>query len=179
MINLIPNHEKKKKVKDFYFRLIIVFVAMLGLCATIGIVALLPTYFLTSAEKNLAEQKLVIQKTQPIATEDQTIVEVVADLDQKLSLIDKFEQSKYLVSQKIIQQIAIRKMSDIKIHKIMYENSVEGKKVILEGRAPSRERLLSFRRALEDDVAWKEVDLPISNFVKGSNIEFSLSLIPS
>ena len=62
----------------------------------------------------------------------------------------------------------------------MYENdATKGKKVTVLGIAPSRELLLLFRRALEDDVAFKKVDLPISNFVKGSNIEFSLSLIPS
>ena len=71
-------------------------------------------------------------------------------------------------------------MSDIQITRIAFENSpVSGKQVDLSGLAPSRERLLLFRQALENDTAFQKVDLPISNFVKGSNIQFSLSLTPS
>jgi len=50
--------------------------------------------------------------------------------------------------------------------------------VSIEGIAPSREILLAFRRLLENDPLFKSVDLPISNFIKGSNIRFNLNLIP-
>ena len=76
--------------------------------------------------------------------------------------------------------IILKKMSNIKITDISYENDpLKGRKVSIEGNAPSREILLLFRRALEDDVLFKQVDLPISNFVKGSDIKFYLNLIPS
>jgi hypothetical protein len=72
-------------------------------------------------------------------------------------------------------------MPDIKITQILYDNTVAkgDKKVNIQGTAPSRERLLIFRQALEGNPAFKKVDLPISNFVKGSNIQFSLSLTPA
>jgi len=70
-------------------------------------------------------------------------------------------------------------MFNIKITDISYENdSLNGKKISIQGTAPSREVLLSFRQAFENDNTFKQVDLPISNFVKGSNIQFYLSLIP-
>ena len=105
---------------------------------------------------------------------------IVKKVNSKLDLIEKSSKSQFLVSQKIINTIVVNKMPEIKITDISYDNDIEkGKKVNIEGIAPSREALLSFRLALEGDKNFKQVDLPISNFVKGSNIQFSLSLIPS
>ena len=180
MINLIPNQEKKKKVKDFYFRLGVVFMASLGGSIFIATLVILPSYFLSSFEKNLAEKKLEIQKQEPVPAADQDSLKIMEDLDRKLSLIESSEENKYFVSVKIINEIILQKMPDIKINRISYKDDpVSGKGVNIQGIAPSRERLLLFRRALEDDIAFKQVDLPISNFIKGSNIKFSLNLTPS
>ncbi|KKT19706.1 MAG: hypothetical protein UW02_C0006G0012 [Candidatus Nomurabacteria bacterium GW2011_GWB1_43_7] len=180
MINLIPNQEKKKKVKDFYFRLTVVLFMVLGCCVLVASVSILPSYFLSSINKNLANEKLEMQKKEPMPLVDQDSLTSVEDLNSKLSTIENAEKNKYLVSQKVINEIIFQKMPDIKISQIFYENNVlNGKKINIRGLAPSRERLLLFRRALEDDITFKKVDLPISNFVKGSNIEFYLSIIPS
>lgn len=180
MINLIPNQEKKRKVKDFYFRLVVVFFVVLGFCFLIASAAILPSYFLSFVKKNLNDTKLEAQKKEPIPPASQSTVNLVADLNNKLNLIENAQKNKYLVSVKVINEIISKKMSDIKITQIFYENSsIAGKKISIRGVAPSRERLLLFRLALEDDTAFKKVDLPISNFVKGSNIEFSLNLTPS
>ncbi|KKT01099.1 MAG: hypothetical protein UV76_C0002G0012 [Candidatus Nomurabacteria bacterium GW2011_GWA2_43_15] len=121
-----------------------------------------------------------MQKKEPMPLVDQDSLTSVEDLNSKLSTIENAEKNKYLVSQKVINEIIFQKMPDIKISQIFYENNVlNGKKINIRGLAPSRERLLLFRRALEDDITFKKVDLPISNFVKGSNIEFYLSIIPS
>ena len=121
-----------------------------------------------------------MQKLEPVPLIDQNSLAIMEDLDNKLGLIDNAEKNKYLISQKIINEIVLQKMPDIKINQISYDNSTAaGKKISIHGIASNRERLLLFRRALEDDIAFKKVDLPISNFVKGSNIEFSLNLIPS
>lgn len=187
MINLIPNQEKKKKVKDFYFRLAVVFISMLGFCVIVGIVAILPSYFLSTIEKNLASAELLTQKNQPQTELDQDLAVEVNELSRKLTTIDDAQKNRYLVSEKIVRAVTLEKMSDIKLTKIIFEDTEfgdpagdgAGKKVTVLGMAPSRERLHLFRQALEDSAAFGQVDLPISNFVKGSNIEFSLSLIPS
>jgi hypothetical protein len=180
MINLIPNQEKKKKVKDFYFRLVVVFFAVLGSSVLVGSAAILPSYFLSSVKKNLSESKLEAQKAESAPLVDQSTLLTVEELNSKLSLIENAEKNKYLVSLKVINEIMAKKMPDIKITQIVYDNAtVGGKKISIRGIASSRERLLLFRRALEDNPAFKKVDLPISNFVKGSNIQFSLSIIPS
>ncbi|KKS24036.1 MAG: hypothetical protein UU82_C0013G0004 [Candidatus Nomurabacteria bacterium GW2011_GWC2_41_8] len=152
----------------FYYKLAILFLMVLDFCILVAVISITPSYFLSSAKSASINTKLEIQKNEPLPLFDQ----------QTLTVIN--EKNKFLVSQKIIQAILLNKRSDIKITQILYENDpAQGKKISITGTAPSREILLLFRRALENDSAFKNVNLPISNFVKGSNIQFYLSLIPS
>lgn len=180
MINLIPNEEKKKKVRDFYLRFLIVCLFVLSFSMFLAFLMLLPSYFISSVKKNFANDQLTTQKTKPTPEINQEILSQIADLDSRLTLIENAGKNKYIVSVEVVNKIVLKKMPDIKINQISYQNSsISGKIIRIYGTAGSRERLLLFRKALEDDTAFKKVDLPISNFVKGSNISFYLSIIPS
>ena len=180
MINLIPKEEKKKIIKGFYYKLLILFLVLGGVSFLISLVAILPSYFLSSVRNNIVNAKLEMQKSEPVPLPDQQTLLAIKDLNNKLTLIENAQNNKFVISEKVINAIILKKIPKIKITDISYENdSLKGKKISIQGNAPSREILLLFRQALEDSVAFKQVDLPISNFVKGSNIQFYLSLIPS
>jgi len=184
MINLIPKEEKKKMVRNFYYKLVILFLLTLGASFLILFMAILPSYFLSSVKDNIVNEKLQIQKSESIPLPDQQTLAMIKDLNNKLDLIENVQNDKFIVSQRVINAIILKKMPTVKITDISYENysknnPLQGKKISIQGTAPSREILLLFRQALEDGTTFKQVDLPISNFVKGSNIQFSLSLIPS
>jgi len=180
MINLIPNEEKKKMSKDFYLRLLTLFFTMLGVSLLVASVAILPSYFLSSAEKSSIDMKLELQGNGSIALSDEDTQKVIEDLNKKLSLIENAKEKGPAFSQKVINEIILKKMSSIKITEILYQNDPQtGERINISGRAPNREVLLLFRRTLEDNTAFSKVDLPISNFVKGSNIKFYLNLVPS
>lgn len=180
MINLIPNQEKKIMIKDFYYRLATVFFITLGLVMLIASVALLPSYFISSAKKNSVIKKLNAVPAESVGYTFQETLSFSAALDKKLSLLERAQKDKFLISKRVVGEIIFKKMPDVKITEISFEQTeAEGKKINIRGTAPSRERLLLFRQALEDDPLFKKVDLPISNFIKGSNIQFYLSLIPA
>ncbi|MFA5932392.1 MAG: hypothetical protein WC793_03395 [Candidatus Paceibacterota bacterium] len=179
MINLIPKEEKKKMTIDFYYRIAILFFFMLNFSILIAFFSLLPSYFISSVKYSLINTKLENQKMEPLPPLGEQSLAIVKDVNDKLALVEKFEKNKFLLSVKVINAILLKKRSDIKITQITYENNIiNGKKINITGTAPSREVLLLFRQALEDSPNFKNIDLPISNFVKGSNINFSLSLIP-
>ena len=183
MINLIPNTEKKKMIQDFYFRLIVMVFLALGSVALIASIVLFPSYFLSTVKKNLISEKLNKELAEPIDDISKKTLSAITNLDQKLSLLEKAEGiagKKFSVSERIINEILSKKISGIRITEISFKNDADkDMQVSIRGLAPSRERLLLFRLALENDPLFKKVDLPISNFVKGSNIVFYLSLIPS
>lgn len=180
MINLIPNEEKERMTKDFYLRFITMFFVMLSVSVLIASILILPAYFFSLIGKDVVDTKLKSQENEAISLPDKNTLMVIKDLESKLNLIENDTKDKYIFSTKVINQIILKKISNIKITEISYQNDKQtGKKIGISGRASSREILLAFRRALEDDPAFSKVDLPISNFVKGSDIRFYLTLIPS
>jgi hypothetical protein len=177
MVNLIPKKEKKKMIMGFRLRLVTLFLLTLDFCILVTLVVLLPSYFLSITKNSVASAKLETQKLDPALVSEE--LAVIEDINNKLDLIEKAEKNKFLLSADVINAILLKKRSDIKITQISYQNDARGKKIGVTGTAPSREVLLLFRLALESSPAFKSVDLPISNFVKGSNIQFYLNLIPA
>lgn len=177
MINLIPTEEQKSVTKGFYFRLFAVFLFLFSFCMFVALVTLVPSYFLVDNKEKIAQMKLEIQKNELMPQLDQDTLTLIKDIDNKLSIIENSKKNKFLVSERVINQIIASKMSDIKITRISFEkNATLEKKISIYGIAPSRERLLLFRKSLEENSAFSSVDLPVSNFIKGSNIQFYLSL---
>lgn len=179
MINLLPKHEKERIVRDFYLRFATVLFISISICILIASVLLLPAYFSLFTQKAAIEQKLVVQKNSPAPDSAEGNSIIIKEFNDRLNIIENINKNKFIVSTKIINEIILNKMPEVKITSINYSTDSISKKVIVSGIAPSREKLLLFRIALEDNVAFKKVDLPISNFVKGKNIQFSLTLIPS
>ena len=178
MINLTPNQEKKKLINDFYLRLVVVFIIVLGVSVIISSFALVPAYLFSMTKKNFSNEKLLVQKSLPVPEFDQKTLSLIGELNSKLSLVENSKKNKLLVSERIINEIISKKTPDIKITSFSYLNDpLRGKVINVRGIAPSRDRLLIFRMALEGDKNFTKVDLPISNFIKGSNIQFDLDLV--
>ena len=180
MINLIPKEEKKKMAYVLYYKVLMLFVIMKIVIVIMFFIILLPSYFLTSVKDSIVQNKLESQKVEPVPSPDEATLATIKSINNNLNIIESSRKNQFLVSRGVISSILQKKISSVKITDISYDNDpTKGRKITIQGTAPSREILLLFRRGLEDDVAFKQVDLPISNFVQGSNIKFSLSLIPS
>jgi hypothetical protein len=179
MINLIPIEKKKKIVANFYYKFIALAFFVFGLSILVASFSILPSYILSSIKKNIVNEKLETQKTDVIPKLDEHTLSVLNSLNSELDLIEKSKNNKYIISERVIKEVVSRRISGIKITHIFYENnSINGKRISISGIALNREQLLLFRQAFEDYSVFKKVDLPISNFIKGSNIEFNLSLMP-
>ncbi len=180
MINLIPKEEREKKSKDFHLRVVVVSLVTFGFSMLVAALFILPSYFTSFIEKNSFDKKIEVQKNEPIPLPDQNALMAIEDLKNKMNLIENVNKNKSTFSERILNKILLKNMSGIKITGILYKNDAQtGEVVNINGVAISRDSLLLFRRALENDTAFSKIDLPVSNFVKGSDIKFSLSLIPS
>ena len=179
MINLIPNQEKKRMRRDFYYRLIVLLLFALSNCFLVVTVALLPAYFLSVVKNKTANNKLESQKEERLPVFDDATRASTTDLNKKLDSIEAAQKNDFPVSSKVIDAVLGKKLPGMKITQISYtHDATKGKTIDIRGTAPSREVLLQFRQAFEGDNAFSSVNLPISNFVKGSNIEFILSVKP-
>lgn len=180
MINLIPKDRKKLMVRGFYSRLATLFLFMLSLAVFVGSIALLPAYFISSVKKSASDFKLENQKNEKVPLSNEQALTEIKDINSKLSIVENAEKNKFLPSEKVVDEILSKKTSNIKITQILYNNdATQDKKINILGTASSRQALLSFEETLMNDPAFKNVNLPISSFVKDSDIQFNLSLISS
>ena len=164
---------------SFYYKLAILSLLVFDFCLFITAVCIVPAYIFSSIKDNVVSAALKIQTEESVPPLSQQTMETINSINDKLTVVENAEKDKFLISEKVINAILSKKMPNIKITQISYDNtSTQGKKVSILGTAPSREVLLSFREALESDSNFKSIDLPISNFVKGSDIQFYLNLIP-
>ena len=164
----------------FYYRLVTLLLFVGGLCVFIFFISLFPSYFISKIKVDLINTKLQAQSNEVAPVPDKQTVQIIDDLDKKLKIVENAQTKTFLPTEMVIKAVIANKMPEIKIDQIDYEDNADGgKKITIGGTAPSREMLLLFRQALEDDKEFKNVDLPISNFVKGSDIKFSLTLVPA
>ena len=171
MINLIPIEEKKLNRRETYSRVLIVFFVTLLFLVLILIIIILPTYFISYEKKISINKKLETQKNDKKSEVDDTSLLTIKNLNSKLDLLEKARDTKFVFSEKVLDKILSKKMAGIKINRIFFENdSLKGKRIMVNGMAKNREQLILFRKAFEEDVSFKNVDLPISNFVKGSDL---------
>ncbi|MCX6757336.1 MAG: hypothetical protein NTZ44_00400 [Candidatus Nomurabacteria bacterium] len=177
MINLLPLEEKDKISTEYIFRIVSFYFYVFGTCFFVASITLLPAYFFSSVRENLAIEKLQNLKDLPVTELDHETNNAIQDVNSKVSIIENAEKNKFLVLENMINEIIFKKMTDIKIMQFDYKKDKDGLKTLnLHGLAPNRERLLLFRQTLESDKMFSHIDLPISNFVKGANIDFSLNL---
>ena len=180
MINLIPKEEKKRMTTDFYCRVLVLFLLMFGFSVFVASASLLPAYFISAIKDSISNTKLETQKNDAAPSSGEQALAVIKDMNNKLGLVENAEGNKFLISEKVINAVILKKTPNIKIIQILYQNDpILGKNINVLGSAPSREELLQFQQALGDDPAFKNVNLPISSFVKNSNIQFDLTLTPS
>lgn len=180
MINLIPSEEKKKIRKDFYMRVVIVSFFVLGTAVFLSNIMLAPALFYASLEKKLISEQFAKDENKLTFDLNQENKNAVENLENKISLIKQAQNTKFLVSEKVINNILSKKINGILINEINYTKDVnKGNLINIRGQASSRERLLTFKNSLVTDPNFKNVDLPISNFIKSTDIEFSLVLIAS
>ena len=180
MINLIPKEEKKRMTVDFYRRLLVLIMVMISLSVLVACISILPAYIFSIMQFSSINKKIEIQKNMPLPVPGEQSLATVKDINSKLELVEKAEKNKFLITEKVVDAILSEKTPNIKITQIQYQNDpIQGRKINILGIATSRESLLLFEQSLKDDPLFKKVDLPISNFVKVSNIQFDLSLMPS
>lgn len=179
MINLIPNEEKKKIRKNFYVRVVIVSFFVLGIGILISNFILVPALFYASLEKKLVTDSFNQNQNKFNLETSKDNKVLIENLENKILIIKNAQKNKFLVSERVINILLAKKTEGIKITEINFNSNEKGKSINIRGQALSREKLLLFKKNLEKDINFTKVDLPVSNFIKSTDIEFNLVLMPA
>jgi hypothetical protein len=173
MLNLLPQEQKNLLKKEYSNRRIVVWLGLIMCVLVISLILLAPSYFLTRMK---AEQvRTELENTKRSLDAEMPPAEIVAELE---AAVRHAEALKPLVKQQSLYellQIFESKPNTIRITGLSFRGGTNGKSIIeLKGKAVDRESLTGFGRALEGRAEFETVDLPVSNFVKEKDIEFSM-----
>lgn len=173
MINLIPPAAKKIMTRDYWARVGIVWVLLIGTACFIVTLLLIPTYVLIQIKTTLLNEEAK-SATEKMASYDISATELQVANRQAQILLQEPPLVSYSTFMNDLEQAADL---DVKITEFRFVRTKNSGLINLSGIAKTRQSLADFRDVLEADVRFVKVDLPISNLIKDRDLLFSMSLI--
>jgi hypothetical protein len=175
MINLIPEKAKREVVKEYWVRVVTMWLFTLSVSSLVVALLLLPVYV------------LVTSQVEAYASDATEATKKVAEYDlSATSLVMASKQAQMIVALRQSESFSemIELLESLKGEGIVLESfnltRDDGAKmgnIKIEGQALTRQDLVDFRDLLLSHSKIKEVNLPISNLAKDKNIPFNIAII--
>ena len=179
MINLLPQKDKRDINRTIFFRRLFIIFVILNILLFIYIILLFPAFVTISSKESVVNKEFNSLKSSESFTIDQDMNTIIDDTNTKLKIFPDFMRND-TVSEKIFSALLKEKIDSINITHISYTKSEKidsvSPNIQVSGKANSREALFSYAKKLENNGTFSSVDVPISDFVKGKNIEFIIQL---
>jgi hypothetical protein len=174
MINLIPPGAKKKLLLEYWSRVISSWLILWSLILFLSSLLLLPVYVLLDAKVTVFTESA-----------EQASSKVEQFRDTSDSLLRASQQARFIVDEdrrpKLSSYITLLQnleSNQIQISNISMSRGEVGLNPIrISGLASNRQSLANFRDELVAIEGVSEVELPISNLARDSDIPFNLSII--
>jgi len=175
MSNLLPLETKKEILKERHFRTVVIALFLLSALLVLSAVWLTPAYILSKNKYDITERELNAIKKEISTVQPEDTGVLIEDINNKLAILGGGISPKHH-AYNIIGDIVEQKNNKIKITDIFYDKSGTEIRVLLRGEAFNRESLSSFVREIEKNELFSRVELPISDFVKETDLDFSLTM---
>ncbi len=173
MINLIPPAARRLVVREYWVRVLSVWMFLVGTGCLVVAALLLPTYVLIHSQISVLSETSsgVAEK---VATYDSSAAELKLASEQAAILMSGGSTTPFSTYLTLIEASA---GSDIEIRSVDFTRGGTGNgAVILSGESNTRQALADFRDALESEGSFTKVDLPISNLIKERDVLFSIQM---
>lgn len=173
MSNLLPLKNKKNIRKEYIGRLLIVTLLFSMLTLVVAITLSIPSYLLSKNKTLSSEEKTKFLESYLTKREESSVVNELNITNEKIKTLSLPEERRIST---IINAILDKKNNGIKINGLNLRKSGNTESLIVGGEAVSRNNLISFRDSLKSVPGFSNVDLPISNLTKSTDINFSLEI---
>lgn len=174
---LLPEGEIRLLRKEYRFRLFVVALFFISISILIGVTSLIPSYIISRTEQNRILLEVNEMKKE---RESKGINQIDKDFSSTQSIINRMASMGSPTSfSDSVERIGAYRVNGISIHSFDMSYSLNNStttNVVIQGKAISREALVSFKKKLESDASFKNINLPISDLAKSKNIEFSLRM---
>ena len=176
MINLLPPIEKERIKREYRRRIFVIYALLISGAFVIGLILLLPSYFIVDILEESAETEFLILKNSEESTEREKINDELRITKERLATIT--EEKTRIDLYEVIEKIANFTNNTIKITSISYTRGTDenDSTLLLGGLAATRGDLLLMTNTLKDDELFNEVILPVSSLAEDENIKFNIEI---
>ena len=191
MLNIFPTEEKKKVLAEYRLRLGVVAVFALAALVLSSLALLVPSYLIAvSKYKGTSVELSSLELKQGRAGQEKEVGTQIREENKKIDIFLKGlkpdlqvrptaegglgDTGGRLIPPQTILNIINIKSDAIKIQGFTYDASAGSERLVVTGVASDRDGLAHFVETLKKDPIFTKVELPISSYVKSSNIDFSI-----
>lgn len=175
MFNLLPAIEKQSILKDYRTRLLSVALMFLAFTLFWGAMLLLPAYLSSKQREQAMSDSHAVLLKQIASRNQDNFSDTVRLTREKIAILTPKTES--IPLSKIIKEIVSLKGASIKFQAFGISISPSGAtEVVLSGVAKTRASLLLLTDRLEKSKVFAQVEVPVSNFAKNTDLEFSINL---
>lgn len=175
MLNLLLKDQKKKIAKEYKIRFLIVACALILAGEIISLVLLTPSYLTVQTRISILNSESAGLKAQNLNTETSNLGSVVQQANVYLNALTSSTTPVGVV--KVLQNIVNVRDGSIRIESLFYRTVSGKQQVVVVGKANSRQSLLDFATKLKAQPGVISADLPVSDFAKAQNIDFSINVV--
>ena len=172
MIKFLPEKNKKEIKIEYFSRVVVISLIFVVFLGVVGAFSIFPGYIISHyRDISIAEQSKSAQTNKVDVSAQEKIVKFTNELILLLTQLENKKPSDPM------SNILAKKNTNISITQISYTKDKDGFKFAVKGIAETREGLITFIRDLKADKNLSGVSLPVSDFVKSSDIDFSLNIL--
>ncbi len=177
IINVLPEQEKKVLRHLYWMRFSTTILSFLSLVIVSSTLLLLPSYLFSISKSNIATSRLEAFNIANPEMATNNIDKSISDINSKLGLLS----SKNLIvypSDVILKNLISTLPKGITLSQILYsEENNNNKTLNINGIAIDRVTLRNFQTSLDNNPDILSTNLPISNFLAHSNINFTILIM--
>lgn len=173
MLNILGIEEKKKILIEYRLRLATVSIFAIATLSISSVVLFTPSYLLAVSKYNENELNLVtLEEKFGNSKQEKEMTAQIRDINGKISLLSSSGTSTRMLPSQAIVKILDVKGSEIKIQSFTYDATTNLERIGITGVATGRESMASFVDRLKKEPMFTSVVLPISSYVKSTDIDF-------
>ena len=175
MLNILPFEEKKKLFREYRLRLSVVAIFAVSLLLLASLILLVPSYFLAMTKYSFVKDQVTkLEASQARTGQEKEVDTEIKKVNKKVALFLGDEKTPSAAPSEFILKVIGMKNSTLRVYGLLYDVTVLRERLVLTGQAASRDGLATFVETLKKDKTFTLVDLPISSYVKSTNIDFSV-----
>lgn len=175
MINLIPPAAKRGMKREYWMRVLVVWLFIGMVVLAVAAVLLVPSLVLVDSQLRAFATQL--QTAAQAAEQQEALTDMVRDVNTQARAVAALgavpSLNQYIDRVRAVQGPAIT-ISNISIRR---EEDASVAQLTLTGTAASRSSLTGFSNALVADPLFSKADVPLENLAANENITFSLTVV--